>query len=353
MNTFLLIIVIIISINVILHLYYKHITDNKGVPQLSMIDKAKLLYKYGLIIKIGVLLSRDSDKKWFGFLLNGDDLMIKYHRDLKTRYKKAAILDMIHKKFYYITDENLAEKILKSDDLYVSGWSKEIVFKNIMPTNLGVSCGKLRKEKRHFNEKLFGTQRISGIFNSVGPAIENALSTKPVKYEDFNEIAHLIISKLYLGDSSNETLDILSKYDDYIKMDSNLGIRSTINRIFPAKEAKENLRKKIESVNPDENDNLMFYVKGYSKTYSNKCEKDIIHEIPHWYIPLRETSTHMIPHLLHTILSFHDVYDNLMNEINSKHFNIHSRRSYLHYCVIEHLNSLDIVNPQRILFKFH
>ena len=63
MNTFLLIIVIIISINVILHLYYKHITDNKGVPQLSMIDKAKLLYKYGLIIKIGVLLSRDSDKK--------------------------------------------------------------------------------------------------------------------------------------------------------------------------------------------------------------------------------------------------------------------------------------------------
>ena len=90
--------------------------------------------------------------------------------------------------------------------------------------------------------------------------------TKPVKYEDFNEIAHLIISKLYLGDSDNETLDILDKYDDYIKMDSNLGIRSTINRIFPAKEAKENLRKKIESVNPDENDNLMFYVKGYSKT---------------------------------------------------------------------------------------
>ena len=33
-----------------------------------------------------------------------------------------------------------------------------------------------------------------------------------------------------------------------------------------------------------------------------------------------------------------------MNEINSKHFNIHSRRSYLHYCVIEHLRLFNPIN---------
>ena len=78
-----------------------------------------------------------------------------------------------------------------------------------MPNNLGVSTGKTRVEKRHFNETLFGTKKISGIFNSVPKVIKDNLTKKPVKHKDFDSIALNIISKLYIGDNSDKSIDKL------------------------------------------------------------------------------------------------------------------------------------------------
>ena len=77
-----------------------------------------------------------------------------------------------------------------------------------MPNNLGVSTGETRVEKRKFNEILFGTKKISGIFSSIPKVIKESLTEKPVVHKDFDLLALNIISKLYIGNNSEKSIKV-------------------------------------------------------------------------------------------------------------------------------------------------
>jgi hypothetical protein len=67
-------------------------------------------------------------------------------------------------------------------------------------------------------------------------------------------------------------------------------------------------------------------------------------QIPHWTGPFRFIISYLIPNLLSIILSFQDIRTTLINEFKSKYFDIYSKTSYLHYCVIEHIRMFNTIN---------
>ena len=44
------------------------------------------------------------------------------------------------------------------------------------------------------------------------------------------------------------------------------------------------------------------------------------------------------------ILNFRDIYDKIIIEINSDNFDLYSKNTYLHYCVIEHIRLFKVSN---------
>ena len=380
-RVFLIVILAIIIIFFMIHGIGKYIINNKGVKQMDAIDKIRFSYNYGLVYKLGVLLSRDFDTKYLFYLYKNDPIIINFHRGLKNKYGRIAVIDTMIKKFYVVLDPELAKKILKRDDVFSSGFTKELVFQNIMPKNIGVCRGLDRKIKRHFNEELFGTKKMSVIFNGLKPIengadyketnikkqlnnrlhgeyslnykfnnaksiIKECLKTQPLKTDDFDNLAYKIIGKLYIGDNSEESITILRSFADYVRMDSNLSPHALFNKVFTSKKERKQL---LELINKQfyKNNNgnsLITHIKMYIEQFNNGVENDIINEFPHWFIPIIEVSKMMIPNLLHIILSIPDIYERVISEIDQNEYNIYSNKTFLHHCVIEHLRLYNPIN---------
>jgi hypothetical protein len=95
--------------------------------------------KLFLISKAGLIDTKETQSKILQILSN-DEIMIKFHRELQTKYKtkynkqfiKTYILTNDYN--YYILDPELAKKILEdSPVLFSAGKMKEEFFKRTMP----------------------------------------------------------------------------------------------------------------------------------------------------------------------------------------------------------------------------
>ena len=52
----------------------------------------------------------------------------------------------------------------------------------------------------------------------------------------------------------------------------------------------------------------------------------------------------LIPNLLCCILNFEDVKNKILDEIRDDNFDLFSKRTYLHYCMIEHMRLFNTIN---------
>jgi hypothetical protein len=82
----------------------------------------------------------------------------------------------------------------------------------------------------------------------------------------------------------------------------------------------------------------------YANIYNNDNIDVIDDQIPHWFAPLFFMFHFLIPNLLCVLLNFSDVFNKLNNEIANQRFNIYSKDTYLHYCVIEHIRLFNTIN---------
>ena len=70
----------------------------------------------------------------------------------------------------------------------------------------------------------------------------------------------------------------------------------------------------------------------------------IIDQVPHWFGPFIYISTFLIPNMIAVLVSYPEVYHKVKKCINSTDFDIYSKSTYLHYCVIEHIRLFNTIN---------
>ena len=82
----------------------------------------------------------------------------------------------------------------------------------------------------------------------------------------------------------------------------------------------------------------------FANIYKNDNMKIIDDQIPHWFGPFIFIISFLIPNMLCLIVNFKEVLNELMNEINNEYFDIFSKKTFLHYCVIEHIRLFNTIN---------
>lgn len=340
---FFLVILIVLIVMLCLH-YYTYYIDNDNIPQLDSIDKIEITSKCTLGYKMGIAFFRPWDINNLSFLYKEDPLMLNLYNKFKFKYGKIAVVDTYIKKLYVILDENIAITILeKNEDIIGAGKIKKIMFSKIMPDNLGVCNGYERKIKRDLNEKLFGTKHRSNVFSRLPSIIDKNIKVKPKNHKDFDHIAVKVISEILLGKTDKSDIYILKKTFQYIVNDTNVSLFGITNKfnddMSPIIDYSNYLRN-----NFIKNSSIISDYNNYEKSNPNLKYKYLADEIPHWIIPMYGFMSFMIPILLEIILSFDSIYNTIMDEINQPFFDIYSKRTFLHYCVIEHLRLFNIIN---------
>ena len=226
-----------------------------------------------------------------------------------------------------------------------------MVFHDVMPTNIGIMTGKVRELKRRFNEDLFSTKHLNSMFGSIHPLINDKITEKPTHSSDFGLIALQIISEMYLGTDSPAHRKIMGNFMRYCLEITDVSLKSLYYRLVKHKKEAGALQKLVReamehnftSLNKKPS-NVMTHVFQYVQRFQDGNDGDIENEFPHWFVPLHNMIVDSVPHLLHIILSFPELFDAVQEDINSPHFDLYSRHTYLHFCVLEHLRLFNIIN---------
>lgn len=333
------------------HLWTHVGLDNFNVSQMSLMDKFKFSYYYTVSYKLGIIGKREWDHKYLYRLVKHDPFLTKLMRGFQRKYGKVMVSDLPFFKVYIVLDPTFAVKLLKRDDKLGSGMFKEILFHSIMPTNIGVMRGKVRDLKRRFNENLFGTKRLNSLFGSIYPTLDEIIIRQPTHSSDFGVLALQVVGQLYLGEDTKRTRKAMRNFINFAKDITDISLRAVKYKfVHHTKEAQvlrdlvhEAMENNYKSANQDPS-NIMTHVSRYKKQYNDGNEGDIGNEFPHWFVPLHNLIIDSIPHLLHIILSFPDIFNALEDEISDTNFDLYSRNTYLHFCVLEHLRLFNIIN---------
>lgn len=347
-NLIVKLIIIFIIINLIFFYGYIFINNN-NIKQLSPIDKIILTIKCGINYKLGLAFVRKWDITYLKQFYKNDPLMINFYYKLKNKYGNIAIVDTYIKKLYIILDADLSKKILNLNENKIQfSIFKKIFFLKIMKNNLALTKGKERNEKRLINENLFGTNKNCPLLNNIKLIIKNNLKILPKNHNDFDNIALKIISEIITGNLNNKinknNLLELKKTFNYIEKDTDLSFFGFFNKLTN----HNNVNIYCNTVLKNYNYKSLIY------SFLKECEKNNINtdilkdEISHWIIPMYSILSFMIPILLHMILSSKELYDKILQDIDSPNFYIENKRSYLHYIVIEHLRLFNIINIHTI-----
>ena len=267
-------------------------------------------------------------------LLSNDPLLIKFHRKMYKKYGKVVSTYMITKsKNYYILDPKFSKKILNdSPTLFSAGKLKEKFFKQFMPKNVGISkCQKNKcpwKNRRDFNENALGTRKNIYLFKCMPNIIARHITKPLLNIDDFKNVSYKIISDLIYGESGVNSIRLKTFMN-------NLNDKLLKSQFY--KEYKNHLQKSYKTNNRC----CLLY---YANMFKNDNINVIDDQIPHWFAPLFFMCHFLIPNLLCVILNYNNVLNKLNKELSNESFNIHSKHTYLHYCVIEHIRLFSTIN---------
>lgn len=265
-----------------------------------------------------------------------DPLLIKHHRKMNQKYGKIVTTYVGLSKNYYILDVDLAKSILNdSPKLFSAGQIKENTFKKFMPLNLGIAkCLSNKKcpwkKLRNFNENALGTNHNNDFFFCIENIIKTKLNQPPLNIKDFKKLAFQITNQSIFGNIKNQ--HHLKKFLNNFNKSDNV-------KNLPFYDAYEkDLHKSYQQGGLC---SLAHYSRLYNKTLTREELDD---QIPHWFGPFLFMISYLIPGLLCLILNIDSVYSKIMDEIKKPDFNLYSKDTYLHYCVIEHLRLFNTIN---------
>ena len=328
--------IIIIVVIIIYLLITSNLWIEKGVKFMSFIELIEYNLKLALINNAGITYLHKNGSKILE-LCTADPILIKMHRELNKKYGKLVLTYIVTKsKNYYILDASLAKKILyDSPELFEAGKIKEDFFKTFMPYNLGISkCPKITncpwKKRRTFNEKVLGTNKINPFFLCIQDIIEKNIKNPLLNIDDFKQISFKIVSDIIYG-SNGENTKLLKQFVKETNMGTN---------IMKSDFYKKYIRHLHKSYKTAPECSLLYF----ANMYKNDNLEIIDNQIPHWFGPFIFMISFLIPTLLCIILNYKDVYNKLINEISNDYFDIYSKESYLHYCVIEHIRLFNTIN---------
>lgn len=291
--------------------------------------------KLYLISNVGFIDQDEKNAKLLNLLTN-DEILIKFHRRLEKKYKfyiKSYIIT--NKTNIYILNTELAKKILNDSPLlFDAGLLKENSFKIFMPKNLGISkCNSKNncpwKKRREFNENVLGTQQESPFFKNIYKIISKHINSPLLTLKDYKKISSKIIDESLFGFSNNHCL--------LRKINNQFAYNTNVTKTLDFKKYTNYLNK---GYNESEENSLL----DLANKFKNENLNITNDQIPHWFSPFIFIINYLIPNLLCILLNDKNKLNKLKKEINNKNFNLYSKNSYLHYCVIEHIRLFNTIN---------
>jgi len=330
--TLIIFVVILFILNINLH--SKH-----GIKYMNILELLEYNIKLYLIQNAGLIYLQKDGSKLLQTLTN-DPILIKTHRKLHNKHGSVILMPIITKSIhYYILDPNLAKNILKdSPKLFSAGNMKKEFFESFMPKNLGISkCSTSSecpwKKRREFNEKTLGTKSPTFFFDCIQDIIQKNITKPLLNIDDFKLISFQIISSSIYGNNlnTNEGANMLKDFIHNINKTNNLLETSFYEKYIQHLSSSYTNAPKCSLLH-------------YADLYRNDTADVINDQIPHWFAPFIFIISFLIPNMLCIILNFKDIYIKIKAEINKPDFDIYSKRTYLHYCVIEHIRLFNTIN---------
>ena len=355
-NTITKILSIIIIIITLLFIIPKFIPNN-GLEQLSIVDKMKFTYTFGLMYKRGFFGFRKNDVIGLKKYYCSDPIGIKLFKHVKNNYKYGiAVSDVYITKVFVIANPNIIKFILKnSPNMFGPSTIKNIFMGKIMPKNIGVThcpfsktniCQKYKK-LRNINEDVFKTKKEIDFYDIVYNSIDKNINYKLQKPNDFKNLSFNSMADLYFGHNNVKLQNLLKNMFDYFAVDSNIGIKTLFQKITLKRKPIEDVADYIRNNNMK--DSIFSRFKNYERMSSKYF--DLSNELPHWLGPYVAMIEFFFPIFLHIILKRKDVYVKIKKELNTSMLNLKSKQSYIHYCVIEFFRLFNIISihPARIV----
>ena len=297
--------------------------------KLFLINNAGLIYLDSFFIKVMLFFSKDP-------------LLVKFYRKLNRKYGKWSYGEILtNTRNILVFCPDLSEKILEDSPFFFdAGLTKRNFFLKIMPNNLGISKCDIGqktcpwKKRRVFNEKSLGFDEMTPFFKDIVDIVNNNFNNVPRNPNEWKLLSQTITSFIMTGDNKQETINYLDKF-------IYLGYKGKLTPEF-----KKEFYNYMDKCAKECGDNNLLH---YSKIFKND-KMEIIHDqLPHWFAPFCFMINFLIPNLLCILLNFKEIKNRIIKEINCDKFNIFSKKTYLHYCVIEHIRLFNTnnINIQR------
>ena len=126
----------------------------------------------------------------------------------------------------------------------------------------------------------------------------------------------------------------------FFEIDSDLKIKTLYQKIIKDRKPINDVANYIRNNNM--RDSLFSRLKNYER--ENRNEFDLSNELPHWLGPYHAMIEFFFPTFLHIILKRKKVYNKIKKELNTSMLSLKSKRSYIHYCVIEFFRLFNIIS---------
>ena len=325
------IIILLFIIILILIFFVNNIFYVNNIPYMTILELCEFNIKL-FLIKLNGITYINKIGSYLNEYLNNDYLLLNLFNKLERKYNNIVMCYIIGSyKHYFILNKNLSTNILNdSPHLFSAGLLKSENFNLFMPNNVGISkCIKNKcpwKHRRIFNEKVLGTHYFNDYIKILPKIICNNLEKLLLNIEDFIKKG-FNISSIFIYGMNKEKI-----------------IKEFIIKFFLKKKDIKNEKVFYEKYKDSLKDYTKTSLLKLSEKFKNDNQTVIDDQIPHWFGPFVFIISFLIPNLLCVILNFKDIYNKLLNEINNDNFDIFSKNSYLHYCVIEHIRLFNTIN---------
>ena len=322
---------------------------NKGASQMGIWDKIKFSRLLFVYYKRGMLGFRKDDVKSLENFYIDDPFGILFFNKIQKNYpNKVAVVDLYYNKLFFVANPNTMKYVFEnSPNIFGPSIYKKIGFGNVMPENIGVTeCpySKIKickefKDKRKMNEEIFRTNKEFDYYELMKSSVCKNIKHKIKSSDDMVEISYDIIMDLFFGHKNKKLKQLLVDKFKFVDIDTDFNMYTIYHKLFVDRRPIIEIENYIR--NNDMGNSIFGMYKEYEKT--NKKKFDLSNEIPHWIGPCAFIIKFYFPILMETILKRKDVYDNLLNEINSGILDIQSKNSYIHYCVVEFFRLYNVI----------
>ena len=314
--------------------YYMNRIKKEGYKYMNILELLEFNFKLFLINLSGL-----TDINRFGSILlenlTNDTILVKLNRRLQKKYGEIVSTYILTKSHYhYILDAKLAKQILNdSPQLFGPGRLKNKFFSEFMPLNLGISrCNDVNKcpwkKRREFNEDALGSNFMTPFYLCIDSLVDKSISEPLLKIDDFKIFSYrLAADSIYGIKEGDEYANLLKTFMNSI------GDHLLTSKFY--KNYKDNLQQEYK-IAPE------CSLLNYANIYRNECPNAIDDQIPHWFAPFIFMFSFLIPNLLCVILNFKDIHSKILTELDD--FDLLSKETYLHYCVIEHIRLFNTIN---------